>query len=243
MILRLVKHLLIVAVLACVGLSDVKGQDKSHEIETLLNDADHLLDQKRISDAIVVLDKAAATATELDTMTKIQSRTYLKAAETNLQYAQQLTNPTQYRVFARAARDYFKDYIFWCRTAPEEIRPTIRQIRKAVVDLARGIERMEELHHIFDDFAEIPVIYLSPDAIRLWKANLSRCPDLNTSDDRNRDNLKGKICTKACTQLWQIFADTLNDWAKQVQLTGATRKSYLNESEEIRNSAKDCSKE
>lgn len=221
------------------------AQDPSAELTRVLAEAQRLLDQGRTMEALEVLEQAAELATDLEVRNLVlQEEVLWQAAMSNLDFAQELTNQTQYRIYAQRARDLWKAYIEWYADLSPEERKQLprrnRRIEAATRHLGNANVRSEDLANVFADYADIPeAAFLGTEALRLWKSILYRCPDWRPVEQTGALR-REKICSEECGEEWLTYADVLKEWSTASQAGPASKRSASRETEEITRVADSC---
>ena len=211
-------------VVACLGialLSAAAGGVASSDLSEILLEAQRLIEEQRVTEALEVLDEGRDLAASLEQENLVTMELYLwQAAITHLDFASQLTNQEQYREYADRSRQRWEAYIDWYGKLTDQQKKSLPaknvRIMKATVHLANSLIRMETPREIFTAFYEVPdVRYLSSESFKLWKSWLYACPDMEPVPSAQRDAAlrRQKICTEACAEDWRGYAEVLADWA------------------------------
>lgn len=208
--------LVIVAVAALVG--HAVAAPPQNNLLSLLQKAQTLVEDGRITEALTVLDEGQALAANQPRKNVTAVERYRwEVAITHLDFANQLTNSAQYREYARRARQKWKEYIDWyTRLSAEErsVLPAVR-IMAASQHLGNSIIRTEEPRDLFTEYADIQdARYLNSESLDLWKTWLYACPEMRPVASRARSaQLRAeKVCL--CCEEWRLYAEVLQEWAE-----------------------------
>jgi len=206
-----------------------------------------LIQAGNTTEALALLDKALEETTEIESENlDLREELLFEAAGANLEFAQTLSNPPQYRFYAEKARARLLDYVAWFKgLSPANVNKLTRnRIETVTAFLGNADIRMGDQRKLFEDYGNIPnVTFLGPDAIELWKSTLYTCPNWQpvSSEERGDPKLRRrKICSDTCTEDWRVYASTLEEWAKVFYLRATVRESKLRDAKQIKQIAEHC---
>jgi hypothetical protein len=225
----------------------VKAQEDCSErkVIALLGEIRTLIASGRSTDALDKIDDgvdivAACRKKKLE----LSEEYYWEAGIQNLEFADRLTNQKAYRDQARKARTKWKDYLLWYAELTPEDRGLLssghRRVQKVTALLGASLLRMEEPRSLLEDYEQIAdSSFLGVDAIVIWREWLYRCPDWRPTAKTTAVR-RQKICNSECRSDWEVYADTLAEWAETANLKQSARTRVLKETEDIRKDAAAC---
>ena len=210
------RYKLVIVAAALVG--HAVAAPLQNNLSSLLQEAQTLIEDGRITEALTVLNEGQALAANLtlENITAVE-RYRWEVAITHLDFANQLTNPDQYREYASRARQKWKEYIDWYTLLSADERSVLPAVRimAASQHLANSIIRTEKPRNLFTEYADIPdARYLNSESLDLWKTWLYACPEMRpvAPQDRTPQLRAEKVCR--CPEEWFVYAEVLQEWTE-----------------------------
>jgi hypothetical protein len=223
------------------------AQAEIDRLTELFRKAQQLKESGKLLAAVETLEKVKQSSATIDNLDVIaQESIYWEVALSNLDFAHQLTNADQYRVYATRSREHWRTYVEWFDKLPidrrKSLAPHNNRIQKATYQLGRAAMRMDQAQLMHVDYMFLKIDYLGSDGIELWKATLQTCPLWSGTKSPGGKLVPANLCDGSCTDLWVTFAKTLQEWTQVSGLSTAARDTYNQESKRLIDAATKCGK-
>ena len=224
------------------------ANDKSERLVKILLAVQGRMENDDRLGASELLEEAIPVAREIGQENQVlREEVLFRAANVDLDLAQQFTNSDQIEHYANRSRSHWKEYIEWFRQLSEVQREALggnNRVHKATAFLGNANVRMHKRRQLFTDYENIPdVTVLGPDAIDLWERTLYECPDWRfpSIDERSTTGfLQRQICTELCKTNWLVYSETVSEWVESFPLRRAVKIRRLEKVQRIKEIAQEC---